>query len=79
MITQWNEGAASRKTLMETIGLKPSVNSEIALKQQNKNRIRHAHKKLMDKYKNRRHALRSIRKNKKKGKIAYIPGVFNEY
>ena len=62
---------------MENIGLRSSVNSDIALKQQNKDRIRHAHKKVMDKYKKRRQALRSIRKHNKKGKIAYIPGGFS--
>ena len=35
------------KNFMANVELKSSVNSEIALKQQNKNRLRHAYKKLM--------------------------------
>ena len=78
-IIQFNEGAKGRKRLFNKLNLEISFNAFTGLQKQDKVRLQQAAVKITDKYKQRRQALRLLRKGLSKtatkGK-AYVPGAF---
>ena len=78
-VSQFNDGAKGRKNLLKTLNLKVTFNTMTGLKRQDTIRLTKVSQKITTKYKNRRQALRSIRKNKNKRKDkSYISGAFSK-
>ena len=67
-VTQFNHGEKGRKRLYKTLNLNVGINAIKGLQREEKNRLRKASAKVSEKYRKRRQALRSIRKNKNKNK-----------
>ena len=78
-VTQFNDRAKGRKRLYKTLNLNVGINAIKGLQREEKTRLRKASAKVTEKYRKRRQALRSIRKNKNKNKHkSYIAGAFTD-